>query len=658
LNLKNSLIIALIAIAFYAGWSFNQESEVTQVEQVAEEGGASPALQAKADKTGYVVAEQTRNQDPHYSPVADQPLQKQVFWGDTHLHSNFSMDAFIFGNTLGPDDAYRFAKGEKVMATKGQPAQLREPLDFLVLADHTDGVGAMIALKAGNPKLLANPTLQAWSEILFAGEVDDARQLDSTQTRSDTPRELEDKDIRGNAWDYLTATADAHYDPGTFTPLIGFEFTAQKGGQNLHRVVIYRDDAETAQSLLPLSPKENSDPRVLWDFLEKYEETSGGKVLAIAHNGNISNGLMFPTAELEFGDQMDSDYAARRARWEPVYEVTQIKGDGEAHPLLSPDDRFADYESWDLGDFAGVPKTDQMIPFEYAREALKNGLALESAYGANPYKFGMIGSTDSHTSLATAAEDNFYGKHSAGMEPQPDRWKDAVGGRGKFTVPGFMMAASGYAAVWATENTREGIWDAIQRKEVYATTGSRMTVRFFGGWDFTEADLEASNMPDIGYSKGVSMGSTLLQSDASAPVFMLQTAKDPNGANLDRLQVIKGWEDAEGAVHEKVFNVAWSNPELRSMDATGDVADIPSTVDEAKATYSNKYGAVELTALWQDPEFIPEQKAFYYVRALEVPSPRWTSYDAAQFDVEMAPYVERTTQDRAYSSPIWYEPSN
>lgn len=649
MKIKNSLIVALIAIAiaFYAGWSFNQDVDVS---------AGVPALQAKADKAGYVVAEQTRNQDPHYSPVADQPLQKQVFWGDTHLHSNFSMDAFIFGNTLGPDDAYRFAKGEKVMATKGQPAQLREPLDFLVLADHTDAVGAMIALKAGNPKLLANPTLQAWSEILFAGEVDDARQLDSTQTRSDTPPELDDKDIRGNAWNYLTATADAHYEPGTFTPLIGFEFTAQKGGQNLHRVVIYRDDAETAQSLLPLSPKENSDPRVLWEFLQQYEETSGGKVLAIAHNGNISNGLMFPTAELEFGGQMDSDYAARRARWEPVYEVTQIKGDGEAHPLLSPDDRFADYESWDLGDFAGVPKTDQMIPFEYAREALKNGLALESSQGTNPYKFGMIGSTDSHTSLATAAEDNFYGKHSAGMEPQPNRWKDAVGGRGKFTVPGFMMAASGYAAVWATENTREGIWDAIQRKEVYATTGSRMTVRFFGGWDFTEADLEASNMPDIGYSKGVSMGSTLLQSDASAPVFMLQTAKDPNGANLDRLQVIKGWEDAAGAVHEKVFNVAWSNPELRSMDATGEVADIPSTVDEAKATYSNKYGAVELTALWQDPEFIPEQKAFYYVRALEVPSPRWTSYDAAKFDVEMAPYVQRTTQDRAYSSPIWYEP--
>lgn len=655
MKFKNTLMLALVAIAFYGGWLFNQQSGVSGITEARD---TNPTLQAKAEKTGYVAAVQIRNQDPHYSPVADQPLQKQVFWGDTHLHSNFSMDAFIFGNTLGPDDAYRFAKGEKVMATKGQPAQLREPLDFLVLADHTDAVGAMIALKAGNEKLLANPTLQAWSEILFAGEVDDARQLDATQTRSDTPRELEDKTIRGNAWNYLTATADAHYEPGTFTPLIGFEFTAQKGGQNLHRVVIYRDDAETAQSLLPLSPKENSDPRVLWDFLQQYEETSGGKVLAIAHNGNISNGLMFPTAELEFGDQMDSDYAARRARWEPVYEVTQIKGDGEAHPLLSPDDRFADYESWDLGDFAGVPKTDQMIPFEYAREALKNGLALESSQGTNPYKFGMIGSTDSHTSLATAAEDNFYGKHSAGMEPQADRWKDAVGGRGKFTVPGFMMAASGYAAVWATENTREGIWDAIQRKEVYATTGSRMTVRFFGGWDFTEDDLQASNMSDIGYSKGVPMGATLLQSSTGAPVFMLQTAKDPNGANLDRLQVIKGWEDSDGAVHEKVFNVAWSNPELRSMDASGDIADIPSTVDEAKATYSHKYGAAELTALWQDPEFSAEQKAFYYVRALEVPSPRWTAYDAAKFDVEMAPYVKKTTQDRAYSSPIWYEPSD
>ena len=655
MKFKNTLMLALVAIAFYGGWLFNQQSGVSGITEARD---TNPTLQAKAEKTGYVAAMQIRNQDPHYSPVADQPLQKQVFWGDTHLHSNFSMDAFIFGNTLGPDDAYRFAKGEKVMATKGQPAQLREPLDFLVLADHTDAVGAMIALKAGNEKLLANPTLQAWSEILFAGEVDDARQLDATQTRSDTPRELEDKTIRGNAWNYLTATADAHYEPGTFTPLIGFEFTAQKGGQNLHRVVIYRDDAETAQSLLPLSPKENSDPRVLWDFLQQYEETSGGKVLAIAHNGNISNGLMFPTAELEFGDQMDSDYAARRARWEPVYEVTQIKGDGEAHPLLSPDDRFADYESWDLGDFAGVPKTDQMIPFEYAREALKNGLALESSQGTNPYKFGMIGSTDSHTSLATAAEDNFYGKHSAGMEPQADRWKDAVGGRGKFTVPGFMMAASGYAAVWATENTREGIWDAIQRKEVYATTGSRMTVRFFGGWDFTEDDLQASNMSDIGYSKGVPMGATLLQSSTGAPVFMLQTAKDPNGANLDRLQVIKGWEDSDGAVHEKVFNVAWSNPELRSMDASGDIADIPSTVDEAKATYSHKYGAAELTALWQDPEFSAEQKAFYYVRALEVPSPRWTAYDAAKFDVEMAPYVKKTTQDRAYSSPIWYEPKN
>jgi hypothetical protein len=540
------------------------------------------------------------------------------------------------------------------MATRGQPAQLREPLDFLVLADHTDALGAMVALQAGNKTLMANPTLQDWSQILFEREESARKQLEATQTRQDTPAELEDADIRSNAWDYLTSTADAHYQPGVFTPLIGFEFTGQKNGQNLHRVVIYRDDAETAQMLLPLSPKQNSDPRRLWDFLEQYEQTSGGKVLAIAHNGNISNGIMFPTAELEFGDAMNSDYVTRRARWEPIYEVTQIKGDGEAHPLLSPDDRFADYETWDFGDFAGVLKKDEMIPFEYAREALKQGLALESEYGANPYKFGMIGSTDSHTSLATADEDNFYGKHSAAMEPQPDRWKDPVGGRGDVVIPGFLMAASGYAAVWAIENTREAIWDALQRREVYATTGSRISVRFFGGWDFTEEDVYASNMAERGYKKGVPMGASLLQSKASAPTFMLHAAKDPNGANLDRLQVIKGWEDNQGQVHEKVFNVDWSNPELRSMNASGDVADIPSTVDGA--TYSRKYGATELSTLWQDPEFKANQKAFYYVRVIEVPSPRWTAYDASAFGVDMPEYVQKTTTERAYSSPIWYDP--
>ena len=618
------------------------------------EPNQSESRQAKEVRTGYVASQPSRNADPQYSPVANQSQAKQVYWGDTHLHSTFSMDAFIFGNTLGPDQAYRFAKGEKVMATRGQPAQLREPLDFLVLADHTDALGAMVALQAGNKTLMANPTLQDWSQILFEREESARKQLEATQTRQDTPTELEDADIRSNAWDYLTSTADAHYQPGVFTPLIGFEFTGQKNGQNLHRVVIYRDDAEKAQMLLPLSPKQNSDPRRLWDFLEQYEQTSGGKVLAIAHNGNISNGIMFPTAELEFGDAMNNDYVTRRARWEPIYEVTQIKGDGEAHPLLSPDDRFADYETWDFGDFAGVLKKDEMIPFEYAREALKQGLALESEYGANPYKFGMIGSTDSHTSLATADEDNFYGKHSAAMEPQPDRWKDPVGGRGDVVIPGFLMAASGYAAVWAPENTREAIWDALQRREVYATTGSRIIVRFFGGWDFSEEDVYASNMAERGYKRGVPMGASLLQSKASAPTFMLHAAKDPNGANLDRLQIIKGWEDSQGQVHEKVFNVDWSNPELRSINASGDVADIPSTVDGA--TYSHKYGAAELSTLWQDPEFKANQKAFYYARVIEVPSPRWTAYDASAFGVDMPEYVQKITTERAYSSPIWYDP--
>ena len=613
-------------------------------------------VQQKANKTGYTTVEIERNSDPQYSNVADQIRPNQVFWGDTHLHSSFSMDAFIFGNTLGPDDAYRFAKGEKVMATRGQPAQLREPLDFLVLADHTDAVGAMIALKSGNASLMASPTLRQWARILFASEENARKQLEATQTRQDTPSELEDPEVKMAAWEYLTAIADFHYEPGKFTPLIGYEFTGQKNGQNLHRVVIYRDDAKTANMLVPLSPKRDSDPRKLWDFLEQYENETGGNVLAIAHNGNLSNGIMFPTAELEFGGDINSDYVKRRARWEPVYEVTQIKGDGETHPLLSPDDRFANYETWDFGDFAGVVKEDEMIPFEYAREALKQGLLLSSRYEINPYRFGMIGSTDSHTSLATAAEDNFYGKHSSAMEPQPTRWKDAVGGRGDVVIPGFMMAASGYAAVWAPENTREAIWDAIRRKEVYATTGSRITVRFFGGWDFSEDDLYASNMADIGYQRGVPMGGSLVGADAEAPTFMLHAAKDPSSANLDRMQIIKGWEDNAGQVQEKVFNVDWSNAELRTIDDAGFVADIPSTV--RLATYSHQYGAAELSALWVDPEFTPAQKAFYYARVIEVPSPRWTSYDAARFDVEMPDYVPKATQERAYSSPIWYDPTH
>ena len=367
---------------------------------------------------------------------------------------------------------------------------------------------------------------------------------------------------------------------------------------------------------------------------------------------------MFP-AETSFGgSRVDRHYAESRMRWEPVVEVTQIKGDGEAHPLLSPDDEFADYETWDAGNFEGVPKTDAMLPHEYARSALKIGLQVEAAVEANPYRFGMIGSTDSHTALATAEENNFFGKHS-GVEPTPNRWKHAVGKSGDRVVLGWEQAASGYAAVWASENTREALWDALKRREVYATTGSRITVRLFGGWSFEAADAVAPDLARIGYTRGVPMGAVLPAPGSTAtpaPGFLVAASRDPIGANLDRIQIVKGWVDGDGRAHERVYDVVWSNADRRGADATGRLQTVGNTVDIANASWDNSIGAAELAAVWHDPAFDPGQRAFYYARVIEIPTPRWTAYDAVRFGVAMDDKVPMVTQERAYTSPIWYSP--
>ena len=378
--------------------------------------------------------------------------------------------------------------------------------------------------------------------------------------------------------------------------------------------------------------------------------------MGIPHNGNISNGLMFPAETAHGNNPVDRNYAETRSRWEPVIEVTQIKGDGETHPLLSPDDEFADYETWDSGNFKGQPKTDAMLPHEYARSALKLGLQLDAALGANPYQFGMIGSTDSHTGLATAQEDNFFGKHSA-VEPGPDRWKHLVGRAGAKKVLGWEQTSSGYAAIWARENTREALWDALKRREVYATTGSRITVRFFGGWEFDENDAFSPNLARIGYRKGVPMGGELTaEASSNAPSFLVAASKDAIGANLDRIQIIKGWLDAKGGLNEKIYDVAWSEPATRKLDQDGKLPAVGNTVDVSSASWSNSIGAAQLAAVWRDPDFDAKQRAFYYVRVIEIPSPRWTAYDAQRFAVEMSAEVPMTTQERAYTSPIWYSP--
>ncbi len=614
------------------------------------EAPAPETVSANPEPTIQQIAE-----GPHYSAATSNTHPTRVYWGDTHLHTNLSQDAFTFGVTLGADEAYKFAKGEPVVATHGEIAQLQRPLDFLVVSDHAEGLGAMKALLDGNEKLLKVERLQQWREGFLKGTAEARNAVAQDGRDNGWPLELESGEIKSDAWAHLRGASERHNDPGKFTAFIGFEWTSWPGGSNLHRVVIFKDGADKTGKVLPFSQNESDKPQDLWKYLQNYEAKTGGQVLAIPHNGNISNGLMFPLLQ-EDGQPLGATYVETRSRWEPIMEVTQIKGDGETHSFLSPNDEFANYETWDFGNFKGVPKTNDMLEFEYARSALKNGLKLEADFGTNPYKLGMIGSTDSHTALPTADEDNFYGKHSAGMEPQKNRWKDPVGKGGEQSILGFMMAASGSAAVWAKQNTRESIWDAMKRKEVYATTGPRMTVRLFGGWDFQEADASNPDLAEIGYAGGVPMGGDLSANLAEqAPTFLIAAAKDPMGANLDRVQMVKGWRGADGQTHEQVYDVKWAGE--RAIGAAGKLPAIGSTVDVAEATYANSIGAAELATVWQDPEFDAAQQAFYYVRVLEIPTPRWTIYDAKYFETQMAPMVKLQHQERAYTSPIWYTPS-
>lgn len=616
----------------------NQDGET----ELAQEARANPEPTAQEIESG-----------PHYSPATGNANPTRVFWGDTHLHTNLSQDAFTFGVTLGPDEAYKFAKGEPVKATHGEIAQLERPLDFLVVSDHAEGLGAMQALLNGDEELLKSERLQQWRDGFLVGTAEARNAIAQDGRDNGWPLELEAVNIKSDAWSHLRSSAELYNEPGKFTSFIGFEWTSWPGGSNLHRVVIFKDGADKTGQVLPFSQNESDKPEDLWKYLESYETKTGGQVLAIPHNGNISNGLMFPILQ-ENGEPLGADYIKTKARWEPITEVTQIKGDGETHAYLSPNDEFANYETWDFGNFKGVPKTKDMLEFEYARSALKNGLNLGVEYGVNPYKFGMIGATDSHTALSTADEDNFYGKHSAGMEPQKDRWKDAVGKGGDKAIPGFMMASSGYAGVWAKENTRESIWDAMKRKEVYATTGPRMTVRLFGGWDYAAMDAQSPNLANLGYAGGVPMGGDLATKSGDTPHFLIAASKDPIGANLDRIQMVKGWRTEDGETHEQVYEVKWAGN--RAISADGKISSIGSTVNTADATYSNSIGAAELATVWIDPDFDEAQHAFYYVRVLEIPTPRWTGYDAAFFKTGMAPMVKLQHQERAYTSPIWYTP--
>jgi len=611
------------------------------------------------------MLEKVHSTKPLYSPYAGRNFPTRPFFGDTHLHTAFSMDAGAFGARLTPKDAYRFARGEEVMSNSGQPVKLSRPLDFLVVSDHSDGFGFFPQLMSGDPTLLSTPQGRKWYDEIRGGKgAEAAMDIIVSFGQGKLPKgfPLPGTPAYRNAWQQTIEAAEAYNDPKHFTAFIGYEWTSNTGGNNLHRNVIFRGNGAQASLVEPyttLAPLGSDNPENLWKWMAATEEKTGSEVLAIAHNGNLSNGRMFPMVEA-FGKKIDRNYVETRAKWERLYETTQTKGTGEAHPFLSPNDEFANFEIWDKGNLDGsVAKTKDMLEFEYARSAYKNGLVLEAKLGTNPYKFGLIGSSDAHTGLAAMEEDNFFGK-TAPQEPSPERMTKAFFDNPKtgVKVMDWEVGASGYAAVWATENTRAAIFDAMMRRETYATTGPRMAVRFFGGWEFEPADAHNRMPAAIGYAKGVPMGGDLSKPPAGkSPTFLVAALKDPIGANLDRIQIIKGWLDAKGKVQERVYDVVWGDADKRKPGAKGKLPPVGDTVDVENATWTNTIGDPELITVWKDPKFDAKQRAFYYVRVLEIPTPRWTAYDAKRFGVKPVPGTRMKLQERAYTSPIWYTPA-
>ncbi len=600
-----------------------------------------------------------------YSPyLGDYP--NQVFFGDTHVHTSFSADAGFAGTTLGPEEAYRFARGEELTSSTGVQAKLQVPLDFIVVADHAENLGLAPLAVAGDPAVLSTEYGRKIHHMLKAGQgVEAFDKWRKSKASGIDPMGGDEGGVEATktAWEFMTSAAEKYNEPGFFTAFIGYEWTSVPGGNNLHRNVIFRDGKNVADHILPFSSYDSEDAEDLWKWMADYEEKTGGRLLAIPHNGNLSNGLMFDDSTFTSKKPIDTDYATRRNRWEPLYEVTQMKGDGEAHPLLSPTDEFADFETWDKGGInSPKPKTPDMLPREYARAALKRGMQYEKKLGVNPFKFGMVGSTDSHTALSTTDESQYFGKITI-LEPaaSEERFYELVAGRTNpdkldIGVEAWKVSSSGLVGVWARENTREALWDAMKRKEVFATTGTRPRVRVFGGWNFTDGDQQRHDFVKLGYAQGVPMGGDLRSATAgTAPTFVVHALKDPNNANLDRIQIIKAWIDSDGATHERIWDLAVSDG--RKIDADGRCRiPVGSTVNVAESDYRNSIGAASLSAYWRDPDFDLKERAFYYIRVLEIPTPRWTTYDAKYFKREIPEGAPTEIQERVYTSPIWYTP--
>ncbi|MEZ5570895.1 MAG: DUF3604 domain-containing protein [Halioglobus sp.] len=603
------------------------------------------------DPTLFPAYDPAKAEPPPPKPAVDFNPNRQLLWGDLHIHTSYSTDAYAMGVKATPDDAYIFTRGGTIEHGAGYPIRIDRPLDFAAVTDHSEYLGAAreddemvlpLEERSLRERLLNDSPL---SLALVLGRI--AGNVKGFDKYANSP---EVRQIGLNAWQLMIDTADAHYQPGVFTTFVGYEWSSMPDDQNLHRNVIYRD---TNVPEFPFTSLDSENPEDLWDALDKQRE-EGKIVLAIPHNGNVSNGLMYDRVQYD-GSPITAEYAQQRTRNEPISEIMQIKGTSDTHPLLSPEDEFADFEIM----------SSQLSPTgayseprgSYSRDALRTGIEFSHSEGFNPYQFGVIGSSDSHNASSSVEEDNHHGKL-----PLMDGTAGIRLGKSIF-LPEFLQrsrnwGAAGLAGVWAQENTRESIFDALMRKETFATSGPRISLRFFGSFDYSPQMMQGVDLLEQAYARGVPMGGTLHSPPArsaddqvAAPTFALWAAKDPEGANLDRLQIIKGWVDDKGSSHETIFDVALSDG--RVPDGNGKSPPVGNTVDVVSATYTNAIGATQLSAFWQDPDFDPGQEAFYYARAIEIPTPRWSTYDAMRLKVE-APQPT-AIQERAISSAIWYQ---
>jgi hypothetical protein len=577
----------------------------------------------------------------------DRNPEREVYFGETHIHTSWSFDAYVFGNTkAGPEDAYKFATGQAIDHPAGYKVKIARPLDFMAVTDHAEYAGTVPLANDPNSPI---SKLAIAEKLKVRGKEDIQRVymfLGTSLLKNEPIHELMSPEVAGSIWKQVVTIADKYYQPGKFTTFAAYEWTSTPDNRNMHRNIIFKDSKKVPE--VPFTSLDSEHPEDLWNWMDT-QRKAGIELLAISHNANLSDGIMFPLEVDSKGRPIDAAWAQDRVNNEPLTEIHQLKGTSETHPLLSPTDEFAGYELLEalLGGVERTPK----VHGSYIREAWQNGLGLQQTLGTNPYKMGVVGASDSHNTAAGYSQSDYFGGHGL-LDATPEA---RLSGKKEVGANLGQLSTAGLGGVWAEENTREAIFAAMQRKETFGTSGVRIKVRLFGGWDFRPEVLNEKDWVKTGYAQGVPMGGDLPKKGGKEPTFIVWAVKDPDDANLDRIQIVKGWTKS-GQIFEKIYDVAWSG-KRKPDPVTGKVPPVGSTVDVKNATYTNTIGDVELKTVWKDPDFDPNLNAFYYARVLQIPTPRWTTYDAKKLGVPPPNFAPATVEERAWTSPIWYSPT-